>query len=243
MKVEKYTEQIKSYFANWFLSIGFNLGSKEFGCFTKESEHYLETIFISVEVTKNGEMILGAISTFSRKIKLIESFWEEYKETPLKITGGIPKTFGGDLPRDFLFDERNQPKKIDNWLNLQEAEPHMVERVCKKVKSDYYSFVLPKLDEYSNIHKLDALANGEDKTFSLGNESDFRKLIITKLAGNLSHESIYHDIHLRVSNGIKKYGFLNKSSPEEIRGFFYSLILVFNFFWREAIWVSYLGFY
>ena len=80
------------------------------------------------------------------------------------------------------------------------------------------------LDEYSNIHKLDALANGEDKTFSLGNESDFRKLIITKLAGNLSHESIYHDIHLRVSNGIKKYRFLNQKSPRTFEGFLFAKI-------------------
>jgi hypothetical protein len=197
--------KIQSNIKDWLVSVGHNFEGKEFGDFVKETDKYIDTIFVSVEGTKSSGMILGNISTFSRKIKLIENFWEEYKKIPLKISGGIPCTFSGNLMGDFLFDERGRPKSIANWANWREAEPDMVERICEKVKTDYYTLVLPKLDEYSNIHKLDAIANGEDRTFSLGNEVIFRRLIISKLAGNSKYEQSYEELLHRFKNGIIQY--------------------------------------
>jgi hypothetical protein len=191
---EKYINQIKTNLHNWFYSIGYNKVSSEFIGFDRETEKYYEKISVSVEI--NNDMLLGAIPSFSRKIKLINNFWEEYKAYPLKTSGGIPYTFSGDLIANFLFDEKNRPKPIANWANWREAEPNMIEKICEKVKEDYYGLILPKLDEYSNIYKLDVIANGEDRTFSNTNtEQYFIKLVVAKLAGNPKYEEIYQEMN------------------------------------------------
>jgi hypothetical protein len=190
MYAEKYIKQIKSQLYDWIISIDFTKQGDIFYLFSKEMIKYKDHIGISVEVHDNK--LVSYIQIFTRRIELVEDFWQEYSEKPLNITGGIPKTFGGSFPKDFLYNEKNQPKPIANWANWREDKGDIVERICEKVKSDYYTLVLPKLDEYSNIHKLDAIANGEDRTFSLGNsERYFRKLIISRLAGNPKYEEIY----------------------------------------------------
>lgn len=193
MKAQEYIKKIEIQLSNWMTEIGFVNDKKDSFLFTKRQKLYIDHVGISIE--KHGDCIVGYVQIYTRKIALIESYWEEYKETPLKITGGISKTFGDDFPKNFLFSEHNRPKSIANWANWREAAPDMVEKICEKVKSDYYDLVLPKLMEYSNIHKLDTIANGEDRTFSLGNsERYFRKLIIARLSGNPNYESIYEEM-------------------------------------------------
>jgi len=192
MIIRNCLKQIETELTNWFETIQFVKFKDTSNLYSKETEKYNDFISLHYEIT--GKVLIVQLQSFAREIKFIENFWTEYINNPLVLHLFINPTLrgGGD-------------KRTNHKVNLIDVKPDIVEVMCPKIKSDYYEIVAPLLDEYSNIHKLDAVANGDDKTFSIGNERDFRKLIIAKLAGNMNYESIYDEIYLRVSNGIKQY--------------------------------------
>lgn len=174
--------EIQSNIKDWLGSIRYEKFDPALEFYLKKEEKYEELLTFSFENTPKKLWV--SIQLFTRKFNIIENYWKEYMNNPIQLSSSRVKTIAGSHP--------NTINNID-WAGG--AEQGMVERICEKVKTDYYTLVLPKLDEYSNIHKLDAIANGEDRTFSLGNsERYFRKLIIARLSGNPNYESIYEEM-------------------------------------------------
>jgi len=180
MIIRNCLKQIETELTNWFETIQFVKFKDTSNLYSKETEKYNDFISLHYEIT--GKVLIVQLQSFAREIKFIENFWTEYINNPLVLHLFINPTLrgGGD-------------KRTNHKVNLIDVKPDIIEVMCPKIKSDYYEIVAPLLDEYSNIHKLDAVANGDDKTFSIGNEKYFRKLIIARLAGNPNYENIYKE--------------------------------------------------
>ena len=193
MKIELFKQNIEQNIDIWLKQNGWINNPINSGHYSKETVKYYDEIVLTTEV--NEEMILASVQLFSRKINQIESFWEEYNDKILKFSEYVRETYSGNLLGDFLFDDKNKPLPIDNWANWKLEGPELVDKLCNKVKSDLNNLVIPKLDEYSDIRKLNAIANGVDNTFSLGNsERYFRQLIILKLSGDKEYDQKFKEI-------------------------------------------------
>jgi len=180
MNNKKFIKQIETEVTNWLTTIGFIRDRYLFNVYVKNSTNYRDLLLFNYEITENE--IIVDLQSFARDLKLIDSYFEQYINNPIIISDYIKMNLNGS-------DKRTNHKVL-----LADIKSETVEQMCAKIKTDYYEIVAPLLDEYSNINKLDEVANGNDKTFSIGNEKYFRKLIIARLAGNSNYENIYKEI-------------------------------------------------
>ena len=176
---EKYLHQIETELLKWLEGLGFVNYRREFGSFMLEKDKYTDKLVIGTSNTE-VEVFVG-IQLYSRRIHLIESYLEDCFDPLARSTKEIRDTFRSGIPKS-------------HTANVLDPNTDIVAGIVDRIKSDYYQYVLPRLDEYSNINKLDAIANADDKAFSLGNEFHFRKLVIAKLAGNKMYEEIYAEL-------------------------------------------------
>ena len=191
MNAENIINQIENNLQGWFYEQGFKLYNPNFSLYIKNTNERVDCIGFDTEIC-DSEIKVG-IGFFSRKFNLIESYWDEYAGNLIEVSSLIPVTISGS------------DKKLYHTANWEEEGSGLVEKLCNKVKSDYYTIILPKLNEYSDIRKLNDIANGDDRTFSLGNsERYFRKLIIAKLAGDSRYDLIFNELIKMYNNCIQE---------------------------------------
>jgi hypothetical protein len=141
--------------------------------------------FLSYPCVFNDEKLRYAGNIYaSRKIKLIEDYWEDFREK-LGMQYGIPSTINA-VPRD-------EEKRLITSFSIPQAEGQDGESLIYKSRDYIIKFhkeiIHPLLEKQSDIHYLNNVHNESYKTNYNGRWCS--KMVIAKLAGNPEYEKIY----------------------------------------------------
>jgi hypothetical protein len=121
----------------------------------------------------------------SRKIKLIESYWEDFKER-IGQRGGIPYTISAE-------PKGEQGQLLTNFgIGKVEVtdEEEIIMKSRDRIVSHYQNILFPLLEKQSDIHCLNEEYNNPYHKNYGGRW--YHKLIIAKLSGNRDYEKIYN---------------------------------------------------
>ncbi|MDJ1505601.1 hypothetical protein [Xanthocytophaga agilis] len=186
----KFTSELRDQLAIYFNEHGYYLTDKEFVEFRYDSDTYSDYVWLYAGEDKWKKKFSTMIEC-ARTIKYIESYWDEYKKTPLAFSEKILLyTFSGvPYEKDPVSHAQKNPTRME--IPFDNCS---IEDISNKLIYSWETLLKPRLDQYSHIDKLDSVVNKtlEKIDFPVHNDGIwFYKMIIAKLAGNPMYEDIY----------------------------------------------------
>jgi hypothetical protein len=142
-------------------------------------------------------------NTFTKRINVIEDIWARYYSQLHPVSQNFSThslvTIVSNVSRitDFQFDPENKMK----WMRIKdkyedEATELGVQRIFDRVKSNILTHTLPFLQKYNSVKDINSVMNYKPGTYFecmhlfTANGLMFKKMIVSKLAGNKDHSVI-----------------------------------------------------
>ncbi len=191
---KKILESLNKFIGDWISSISYAKCSLESYYFLADSK---KTDWISVKQGENKSIrdTYGVLISYSRRVNLIEEYWEDLMKDDINYGNGIKDTIA-ICPEETI----NGIRQYTTRLDLPFDEPNGNNKMMAFIIDKYENVLLPQMNELSDIHVLDRMMNYEESIYF----PFYKGLVVAKLAGNLDYEKLYQSRVDKMNQAMKE---------------------------------------